>query len=182
MVAQVVRRVAVSRVLAALAAVNMAPQWAPALPTPPPEALKLAAARAKAASLVVDLPSLGADDLQIYVPQLASLSFKPAPAQLRAIAPKLDVRASDLAADLEEHVAKLSAAGRAQSADAAKAEAAAVLKDLDEALALAAAAFAMPAAKGSDSFDMTSYFGVFTCEGVGLERKPDSNECIQPAK
>ena len=35
---------------------------------------------------------------------------------------------------------------------------------------------------GSNSFSQAEYFGIFSCEGQGLDRLPGSNQCIDRAK
>jgi uncharacterized protein YfiM (DUF2279 family) len=179
------RRLAISRLVTALSVMPLfAPNSAPALAPPTADVLALARARAKATELQAALPSLAADDLPIYVTQFAALNLKPGARALAALAPTLDARAAPLAAELAERVAALSAAGRDASLTRAEAAATSVAAGLDEALALAAVVYALPAARSAapaDGFSTASYFGPFGCEGVGLKRLPDSNECYDPS-
>lgn len=182
--ASATRRAALSRVLAGLSIVHFAPRDAPAaLPPPPPEVAKLVAARAKAQELVTELPGRAPDEVLTYVATFTSINLKDAPALVERLVPALGERAAPIPAELTQSLEKLRVAARQpdDSRAAATAEAKAVLGALDEAIKLAASAFAVPAA-APERFDTTSYFGPFTCEGVGLQRKPDSNECVPKDK
>ncbi|KAJ1631479.1 hypothetical protein T492DRAFT_994923 [Pavlovales sp. CCMP2436] len=179
------RRVVVSRLLAALAVLPFAPEIAPAASLAPPNAdvLKLVSARAKATELLASLPTLLEEDLPIYLTQFASLNLKPASAALAAISSQLDGKAGDaslaLAAQLGERAARVSAAGRDRSLSVAAAETKGLAAALDDALGLVGSIFELPAQKPSaGAWTTASYFGPFACEGMGLQRKSESNECV----
>lgn len=164
-------------VLSALAVVALTPERAPSLLKATPDAIKLRDARDKAASLVRDVSSLPADDLAMYVPQVAALYLKPGALALENLAPTIGSTTSS--SSLLQDIGALTRAGRDGAREEAAGAAKRTLAALDEALRLATAVYAFPGpgAAGEGSSFTKAYFGPFTCEGVGLRRKPDSNQC-----